>query len=91
MPDDDYLPFPRCPRRHGRRSGPVRIEVGARSAWLFGVGLAATLDELEIPRMRDWHPGRKGTLMCPVNRVDDVLAVLEHREGCTVELTAVDR
>jgi hypothetical protein len=88
---DTQLPFPHSVRRRGRRSGAVRIEVGARSAWLYGVGMAGVCDELGIPRMRDWHPGRKGTLMCPVNRVDDVLAVLEHREGRTVDLSAVDR
>lgn len=90
MPDD-LLPFPRPVRRRGRRSGPVRIEVGARSAWLYGAGLAAVLDELKVPRMRDWRPDRKGTLQCPVDRVDDVLAIIEHREGRIVDVAAVDR
>lgn len=90
MPDD-LLPFPHPVRRRGRRSGAVRIEVGARSAWLYGAGLAAVLDEIAVPRMRDWRPGHKGTLMCPVDRVDDVLAIIEHREGRTADVTAVDR
>lgn len=85
-----YLPFPRQkPRRRGGQM--VRIEVGARSAWLHGTGLAALLDELGVPRMRDWHPGRKGVLMCSVDRLDDILALLEHRDGRVVDLVAVDR
>lgn len=71
--------------------GTVRVEVGARTCWLYGVGLARLLDELEIPRMRDWHPDRKRVLMCPVDRVGDVLALLEHRDRRIVELTTVDR
>lgn len=86
----DYL-FPRPVRRRSRLSGPVRIEVGRRSACLYGTGLAGTCDEVGIPRMRDWHPDRKGVLMIPADRVDDLLAVIEHREHRTVELVAVDR
>lgn len=69
----------------------VRVEVGARSCWLTGAGLAKLLDELAIPRMRDWHPDRRGVLMCPVDRVGDLLALLEHRDRRVVELTTVDR
>ena len=74
-----------------RTRSSVRIEVGARSCWLYGAGLARLLDELEIPRMRDWHPDRKRILMCPVDRVGDVLALLEHRDRRNVELATVDR
>ena len=69
----------------------VRIEVGARSCWLYGTGLTKLLDELGIPRMRDWHPDRKGTVMCAVDRVGDLLALLEHRDKRVVELSTVDR
>jgi hypothetical protein len=69
----------------------VQIEVGARSAWFHGTGVAAVLDEVGIPRMRDWHPERKGVLMCPADRVDDVLAILEYRDRRAIELLAVDR
>lgn len=69
----------------------VRVEVGRTTCWLYGAGVARYLDELEIPRMRDWHPGRKGTVMCPTDRVGDVLALLEHRDRRVVELAAVDR
>lgn len=69
----------------------VRVEVGARTCWLYGAGLVRLLDELEIPRMRDWHPDRKRVLMCPVDRVGDVLALLEHRDRRIVELTTVNR
>lgn len=67
------------------------IEVGARSAWFHGTGVASVLDEIGIARMRDWHPDRKGVLMCPVDRVDDVVAMLEYRDRRVVELTSVDR
>lgn len=84
------FPLPqKRPRRDASRT--VQIEVGARSAWFHGTGIAAALDELGIPRMRDWHPDRKGVLMCPVDRVDDVLAILEYRERRLIELMAVDR
>jgi hypothetical protein len=69
----------------------VRVEVGARTCWLYGTGLTRMLDELEIPRMRDWHPDRKRVLMCPLDRVGDVLALLEHRDRRVVEVVAVDR
>lgn len=69
----------------------VRVEVGARSCWLYGAGLAKLLDELEIPRQRDWRPERKGVLMCSVDRVGDLLALLEHRDRRIVEVLAVDR
>jgi hypothetical protein len=69
----------------------VQIEVGKRSAWLRGTGLSAILDELGVPYMWDWHPDRKKVLMCPTDHVADVLALLEHRDGRFVELTAVDR
>ncbi len=66
----------------------VRIEVGPRNTtYLYGAGLAAACDELGIPRMRD--PIRK-VLCCPTNRLDDLLAYVEHRQGRLVELTAVD-
>lgn len=70
---------------------PVRVEVGRTSAWLHGTGLAALLDELGVPRMWDWHPDRKRVLMCPVDRVDDVLAVVEWRDRRPIQLEAVDR
>jgi hypothetical protein len=69
----------------------VRIEVGARTCWLYGTGLARMLDELEVPRMWDWHPDRKRVLLCPVDRVGDLLALLEHRDKRVVEVLAVDR
>jgi hypothetical protein len=78
-------------RRCSHRYGDVRVEVGARSAWLYGAGLAGVCDELGVPQIRDWHPDRKGVLLVPIDWVADVLAIIEHREGRTVESTAVDR
>ncbi|MGY1845531.1 hypothetical protein [Modestobacter sp. SYSU DS0875] len=83
-----YLPFPKPTRRRRSTSRTVTVEVGKRSAWLRGAGIAPLLDEIESPRM--WCPRHK-CLTCPVDRVDDLLALLEHRDGRMVELTAVDR
>jgi hypothetical protein len=69
----------------------VQVECGKRSAWLYGTNLTHLMDEVGIPRMRDWNPDRRGTLMCPIDRVDDLLAILEHRDGRLVELLKVDR
>ena len=82
-------PLPLFEEPHQRAT--VRIEVGARSCWLHGRGLARMLEELGIPRQRDWHPDRKGTLMCPMNRVGDLLALLDHMDKRVVELSTVDR
>ncbi|MCU1614705.1 MAG: hypothetical protein JWO98_2245 [Frankiales bacterium] len=69
-------------------SRTVTIEVGKRSAWLRGQGLAAVLDEVQSPRMWCW---RQKCLTCPIDRLDDVLAILEHRDRRHVQLVAVDR
>lgn len=66
----------------------VRIEVGRRSAWLHGYGLHRLLDELHSPWM--WCPVQH-CLTCPVDRVGDLLALIEHRDKRVVELLAVDR
>lgn len=75
--------------RHSRgASRVVRVEVGKRSAWLHGTGLSAALGDAGIPKM--WCPFQKA-LTCPVDRLDDLLALLEHRDRRPVELLAVDR
>lgn len=84
---DTYL-FPAQRRRKSSVGRTVTIEVGRRSAWVRGTGLAPLLDEIGSPRM--WCTRQK-CLTCPVDRVDDLLALLEHRDGRAVELTAVDR
>ena len=77
------------PRRQ-TRTGVVRIEVGPRNlSYLRGTGLTTVLDQLRrVPHMRD--PFRNA-LCCLSNRLDDVLAVLEYRDGRVIELQAVDR
>lgn len=89
---DAYLPFPRQ-RRRCRSLEPVRIEIGARSAWGYGPGLAALLDEIESPRM--WDPvrshGRTKVVTFPTDRASDLITLLEHRENRPVEISAVDR
>ncbi|WP_167759068.1 hypothetical protein [Blastococcus sp. TF02A-35] len=64
----------------------VSVDVGPRSAWLTGYGLNGYLDELDCPRM--WCPVRK-RLTIPVDRVGDLLALLEHRDHRVVELRSV--
>lgn len=90
---DTYLPFPRQTRCRRRSAEPVLIEVGARSAWGYGTGLAALLDEIGSPRM--WDPirshGRTRVVTFPIDCCDDLLALLEHRDRRAVEVVAVDR
>lgn len=66
----------------------MRIEVGARTARRHGDGLADILTANGTPAV---CCPTSGALSCPLDRVSDVLAVLEHRHGRTVQLTAVDR
>lgn len=76
----EKLPFPR---------GTVRVEVGRRSAWLYGAGVEAALNATQTPRMR--CPVQK-TFTVPIDRLSDVVAYLEHsRRRRYVELTEVDR
>lgn len=69
-------------------SRDIRIEVGRRSAWIRGWGMAAVADEVGVPRM--WCPRQK-CLTVPVDRVDDILAIVETRGRRYVDLVAVDR
>lgn len=72
-----------------RASRVVRIEVGPRNtSYLHGTGLVPILDRLGVPHMR--CPYRR-VLSCPSDRLDDVLAYLDHRERRVVELLTVDR
>lgn len=67
----------------------VTVEVGPRVAALpRGYGLDRYLDEARIPST--WCP-RRGCLTIPVDRVADLLALLELRDRRIVELLAVDR
>ncbi|MFQ1002611.1 hypothetical protein [Modestobacter sp. SSW1-42] len=66
----------------------VSIKCGSRSAWLRGYGLRQLLLELDCASM--WCP-IEHCLTIPVDRVGDLLALLEHRDRRVVELTAVDR
>lgn len=66
----------------------VEVEVGKRSAYFTGTGVAAVLDELGIPRMRCPYTRR---VCCPIDRADDAIAYMEHRQRRVVTLVAVDR
>lgn len=67
--------------RHRRQT--VRVELGKRTAWLSGPGVHDALTAAGSPMMR--CPVRK-VWCCPLNRLDDVLAVIEYRQGRRVEL-----
>lgn len=65
------------------RRQPVRVELGRRSAWLSGPGVREALTMAGSPSMR--CPKRR-VWCCPITHLDDVLAVIEHRQGRRVEL-----
>lgn len=67
----------------------VCIEVGRRTARLYGRGLTALLDRIGSPRM--WDPVDRKILTCPAGRVAELVDLLERREHRTVEVVAVDR
>ncbi len=71
-----------------RISRVVEVEIGRRTAYFTGTGVASVLDELGIPRMRDPISKR---VCCPIDRADDVIAYMEHRLHRVVTLVAVDR
>ena len=67
----------------------VTVQIGRRSAWLpRGYGMHRYLAELDVPRM--WCPIHH-CLTIPVDRVGDLVALLEHRDHRVVELVTVDR
>lgn len=67
----------------------VEIEVGRRSAWIRkGRGVSRLLDELGTPHM--FCP-REKCLTLPIDRLSDLLALLEFRDRRVVIVTAVDR
>jgi len=68
--------------------GTVRVEVGRRSAWLYGAGVFAALEVTGVRRMR--CPVLR-TWTVPVDELADVLACLEHRSRHRIELREVDR
>jgi hypothetical protein len=66
----------------------VTIEVGRTNAWLRGYGLGRLLVELGSPTL--WCPLHR-CLTIPIDRVGDLLAVLEHRDRRPTDVLAVDR
>lgn len=73
------------------RSNPrVKVELGRRSAWIYGRG-ADVVPALKACRSpRQWND----TLRCwsvPISHVSDVLAAIENRIGGDVEVVEVDR
>jgi hypothetical protein len=70
------------------RSRVVEVEVGKRTAWFTGTGVASVLDALGIPRMRCPYTRR---VCCPIDRADDAISYMEYRQNRVVTLVAVDR
>lgn len=70
------------------RRAPVRVELGRRTAYLTGPGVAEAVRLAGSPSMR--CPKRKA-LCCPIDRVSDVLAVVEGVQGRRVELIEAER
>ncbi len=65
------------------RRQPVRVELGKRTAWLYGPGVHDALTVADVPMMRC---AKRRTWCCPIDRLDDVLAVIEYRQGRRVDL-----
>ncbi len=70
------------------RRQPVRVELGRRTAFFYGPGAYDALTRAEVPRMR--CPTRR-VWCCPIDRVSDVLVVIEHVQGRRVELVEAER
>ncbi len=71
-----------------RISRVVEVEIGKRTAFFTGTGVAAVLDELGIPRMRCPYTRR---VCCPIDRADDAITYIEHRQKRVVSLVVADR
>ncbi len=66
-----------------RQSRLVEVEVGKRTAYFTGTGVVAVLDALGIPRMRCPYTRR---ICCPIDRADDAIAFMEHRQRRVVSI-----
>ncbi len=74
------------------RATPARtlhVEVGRRTAWLFGDKTFALLDAVGLER-RQWDASRR-VWMIPMQYADDVMAYAEWKQRRVVTCTAVDR
>ena len=70
------------PKRRTEAQDAVRIELLHRhSARVFGIPMRV-LDDIGVPHMRD--PINRKVNLIPLDRVDDVLAWVEHRLGIAV-------
>ncbi len=70
------------------RRQPVRVELGRRTAWLFGPGVTEALRLADSPRM---FCAKRRTWCCPLTHLDDVLAVIEGAQGRRVDLVEAVR
>lgn len=70
------------PKRRTEAQDAARIELLHRhSARIFGIPMRV-LDDIGVPHMRD--PINRKVRLVPIDRVDDVLAWVEHRLGIAV-------
>jgi hypothetical protein len=67
----------------------LHVEVGRRTAWLYGDKVFALLDDVGIEQ-RQWSPTER-VWMIPVQHADDVMAFAEWRQRRVVTCEAVER
>ncbi len=75
-------------KRHPVRRTVLHVEVGRRTAWLYGAHVKALINAVDAPSQ--WDPARR-TWMVSITRADDVIAWAEHRERRVVTVKPVQR
>jgi hypothetical protein len=80
--------FPK-PRRRRSAPGVLHIEVGKRTAWLYGNRVVELLNRAQIDQ-RQWDHRRR-CWMVPAGRADDVATAAELFQRRTVTVKQVDR
>jgi hypothetical protein len=67
----------------------LRVEVGRRTAWLYGDDIVGLLERARVDR-RQWDWQRR-VWMIPIDRADDVISYAEWRQRRIVTVEDVDR
>lgn len=68
----------------------VRVEIGRRSAWLYGEG-RHVVPALKLTRCPRQFDDIRRAWMVPVDHVSDLMAAIEHRTGGELDVSQVDR
>ncbi len=81
--------FPR-PRRNRQsvRGTILHVELGRRTAWLYGAQVKGLINAVDAPSQ--WDPAHR-TWTVSVTRVDDVIAWAEHRQHRVITVKRVAR